>query len=309
MNNPASYIRLGVLSLFWGTSFLFIKLALGALAPTQLAFARIVLGAIVLLLLCKIRGFRLRGHGLWGKVAIAGLFGNALPWTMFAIGEQTVSSGLTGVLNATTPLWTVLLGLLFGSEEALGRWRLAGIGLGFVGVVLILAPWESGVPGWGVLACMTAPLSYGISLVYIGRNLTSSTMRARGIPPLAIAAMQMTAASVLAALALPLGGLHPVRLNLVALLAITALGVVGTGFAFALNYRLLTDEGPTTASTVTYLIPAISVLVGWLVLGENIGLRVLAGMAVVLAGIALIRQSRSAGSTSEREKVPQRAGN
>lgn len=298
MNNPASYLRLSVLALLWGSSFLLIKLSLSALSPAQVSFTRIVFGATVLLLLCLFRGFKL-GHGLWLKVAIAGLFGSTIPWLMFGIGEQTVSSGLTGVINAMTPLWTVLFGAFFGNgEERIRPLRLAGVGLGFAGVVVILAPWEGDLPGWGVLACLAAPISYGISLVYIGRSVTPYA-RERGVSPLAVPAMQLTAAAGLSALTLPFGGLQPVHFQPVGLLAIAILGVLGTGFAFALNYHVINDEGPTTASTVTYLIPGVSVVLGWLVLHENLGLRGIAGMVIVLIGVGLSRQAKPRQQATE----------
>lgn len=297
MNNPVSYVRLGVLALLWGASFLLIKVALTALAPTQIALARIVLGALILLVLGALRrmgpiGLRTGSQRkVWLHVAVAGLFASALPWILFGIGERTVPSGLTGVLNATTPLWTILFGLLFGRERAITPARFAGLALGFGGVVLIFAPWHSGgLLGWGVLMCLAAAASYGVGYVYIGRHLTGSVLREQGISPLAMAGMQMTAAAVIALFALPAGGLEPVRPNALALLAVTVLGVFGTGIAFALNYRLISDEGPTTTATVTYLIPIVSVLLGWWVLHERLGVRELAGMVVVLLGVALSRR-------------------
>ncbi|MDI2028933.1 DMT family transporter [Saccharopolyspora sp. TS4A08] len=283
MNNPTSYLRLGALALFWGASFLLIKLGLEALSPTQIALARIVLGALTLLAICAVRGLRIPGDRvLWRHVAVAAVFANALPWVLLAVGEQTVESGLAGVLNATTPLWTVLFGLLAG-REALPPRRAAGLLLGFLGVLVIFAPWQGGgMLGWGVLACVAASASYGIGFVYTGRFITG-----RGTPPLALASMQLTAAIGFSVLALPLDGLRMVHWEPVALLAVLTLGVVGTGIGFALNYRLIGDEGATTASTVTYVMPIFSVLLGWLLLGEQLPLRVILGMVVVLLGVAL----------------------
>lgn len=296
MNSRASYVRLITLALLWGASFLLIKVALTALSAAQIALTRIVLGALVLLVLCALRGMRPTGlrtadeRRVWRHVAVAGLFASALPWILFGIGERTVASGLTGVLNATTPLWTILFGMLFGRERTITVLRFAGLALGFAGVVLIFAPWQAGsLLGWGVFACLAAAASYGVGYVYIGRNLTGPSLR-QGIPPLAMAGMQMTAAAGWALLALPVAGLEPVRPNPLALLAVTVLGVFGTGIAFALNYRLIADEGPTTTATVTYLLPIVSVLLGWWVLHEQLGLRELIGMAVVLLGVALSRQ-------------------
>ncbi|KAA5833528.1 DMT family transporter [Saccharopolyspora hirsuta] len=295
MNNPTNYFRLGALALLWGSSFLLIKLALEALAPTQIALTRIVLGALVLLALCAVRGLRIgRDRAVWRHVAVAALFGSTLPWVLFGIGEQTVDSGLTGVLNATTPLWTVLFGVLV-TREAPPPARLGGLLLGFLGVLLIFAPWQgTGMLSWGVLACLGAAVSYGISYVYIGRKLTGQ----HGLPPLVLAAMQMIAATGYAVVALPLDGLRPVHWGLLALVSVAVLGIFGTGLAFALNYRIISDEGATTASTVTYLMPIVSVLLGWWLLGEELGLRILLGMAVVLVGVLLTRRSPTTRTTA-----------
>lgn len=157
-------------------------------------------------------------------------------------------------------------------------------------MVLILAPWHSAsLLQWGALACLTASASYGIAYVYIGRKLTG-----HGKPPVA-----------LAALALPIGWTQ-VQFSPLPLLAVGALGVFGTGAAFALNYRLIADEGATTAATVTYLAPVVSVLLGWLVLGEALNWRILLGVLVVLTGVALIRQPDDAPARRTRPHRPNR---
>ena len=296
MNNPTSYLRLSALALFWGASFLLIKLGLEAMSPTQIALGRIVLGALTLLAICAVRGLRVPGdRNLWRHIAVAAVFANALPWVLLAIGEQSVESGLAGVLNATTPLWTVLFGLLAG-REALPPRRAAGLLIGFLGVLVIFAPWQGGAMlGWGVLACVAASASYGIGFVYTGRFIAG-----RGTPPLVLASMQLTAAIGFSLLALPIDGLRMVQWDPVALLAVLALGIVGTGIGFALNYRLIGDEGATTASTVTYVMPIFSVLLGWLLLGEQLPLRVLLGMAVVLIGVALTHRKSSGPSIAAR---------
>lgn len=294
MNHPASYLRVGALALLWGASFLLIKLALTALSPVQVAFTRIALGAAFLVVLCAMRGIRLGGsRRLWTHVAVAGFFASALPWVLFSMAERTVDSGLAGVLNATTPLWTILFGFLAGTERGLSPRMLTGLAIGFGGVLLIMAPWDGAASGVGLVACLGATASYGIAYVHIGRNLTGSRDGGPVPVPLAMAGMQLVAATGIAAVALPLDGLPPVRFDLVALLAVVVLGVFGTGVGFALNYRLIADEGPTAAATVTYLMPIVSVLLGALVLGEQIGPRVVLGIALVLAGVALSRRNRT----------------
>lgn len=315
MNNRANYVRLAILTLMWGASFLFIKVGLEALSPTQVAFARIVLGALVLLGLCALRAHRPVGlrsaheRRVWRDLTIAAFFGNVLPWVLFGIGEQTVDSGLTGVLNATTPLWTIVFALLFGTERSLAPARLLGLILGFTGVVVILAPWQSsgGLLGWGVLACVGAAMSYGIAFVYIGRGLTHTRANGQPLSPLAVAAMQLTAASGIALCTLPLGGLEPVKPLPVPMLAVAVLGIFGTGLAFALHIRIISDEGATTASTVTYLMPMVSVTLGWLVLNEQFGPRMLGGMVIVLVGVALSRTKTGrtkTGRTTTRQPRP-----
>ncbi|WP_243791703.1 DMT family transporter [Saccharopolyspora gloriosae] len=301
MTHPASYLRVGALALLWGASFLLIKVALTALSPVQIAFTRIALGAAVLAVLCAVRGIRLRGdRRLWAHVAVAGFFASALPWVLFAIGERTVDSGLAGVLNATTPLWTILFGYLAGTQRELSPRMLAGLAVGFGGVLLIMAPWHGAAGGIGLVACIGATASYGIGYVHIGRNLTGARDGRPAPAPLTMAAMQLTAATGLAAFALPLDGFPPVHFDLVPLLAVAALGVFGTGVGFALNYRLIADEGPTAAATVTYLMPIVSVLLGALVLDEQIGIRAVLGIALVLTGVALSRKPRAPRITGAR---------
>ncbi|MCA1225265.1 DMT family transporter [Saccharopolyspora sp. 6M] len=285
MNHRTSHLRLGVLALLWGASFLLIKLALTAMSPAQVTFTRIALGAAVLVALCAVRGLRMRlDRRLLPHVVVAGFFASALPWVLLGIGERTVDSGLAGAVNATTPLWTLLFGYVLGARGGFSPRMLGGLAVGFGGVLLILAPWQGASAGTGVLACLAAAASYGVGYVHIGRKLTGT-----GAPAPVLAALQLAAATGLAAVVLPLEGLPAVRFDAVALLAVAVLGVFGTGVGFALNYRLIADEGATVASTVTYLMPVVSVLLGWLVLGERLSWRVLLGIALVLAGVALTR--------------------
>jgi len=280
---------MGLLALFWGSSFLWIKLALVSLSPIQITLVRAALGSAVLIVLCYGSGHRLpRGRRIWGHLAVAALFGNAVPFALFAFGQQTVDSGVAGVLNSTTPLWALLIGILLGTDRDLRPIRVAGLTVGFAGTLLIFAPWEAGeLASWGALVILAAAFCYAISFTYIGRFLSG-----RGTAPIALSAAQITAATGLTMLAVPVGGLEPVHLQWSAVIAVIVLGVFGTGFSFALNYRLITDEGPTNAATVGYLLPVVSVLLGALALDETLNPRVIAGMVVVLAGVAMTRIRR-----------------
>jgi drug/metabolite transporter (DMT)-like permease len=288
VNKPGTLIRFGVLALVWGSSFLWIKIALTGLSPVQIAFVRTALGAAVILVLAYARGHRLpRTRAAWGHLSVAALFGNLIPFVLFAVGEKTVDSGVAGVLNSTTPLWTLGLGLLLGFEKQRGGARMMGLMLGFAGTLLIFAPWEkAGLASWGALACLTAAASYAVAYVYIGRTLSG-----QGLSSLQLSSSQLVAATGLTALAVPVGGLQQVHLNANALIAVGILGVFGTGLAFVINYRLIEDEGPTNATTVGYLLPVVSVLLGATFLGESLNVRVVVGMVVVLVGVALTRRS------------------
>lgn len=280
---------MGLLALMWGSSFLWMKLALGGFSPVQMTAIRVVLGAAVLLVLCYASGKRMPGGTrLWGHMLIVALFGNAIPFTLFAVSEQTIDSSIAGVLNATTPLWAVAIGIAIRTERDLRPVRVAGLLLGFAGTVLIFAPWEAGgIASWGALLSLLAAISYAISFTYIGKKISG-----RGISPTALSAMQLTCALALTALTVPVAGLTPVHLTWPAVLAVILLGVLSTGFAFALNHRLIADEGPTNASVTGYLLPIVSVALGAIALNEPITLRVIAGMVVVLIGVGMTRLRR-----------------
>lgn len=284
----ATLVRMGLLALFWGSSFLWIKMGLASFTPVQMTFVRLVLGAGVLVILCYAGRNRLpRNRRLWGHLLVAALFGNAVPFTLFAVGERTVDSGVAGVLNATTPLWALLIGIMLRTERNLSPVKLAGLVLGFAGTLLIFSPWEASFASWDALIILVAAVCYAISFAYIGRFISG-----RGVAPIALSASQIITAVGLMAVAMPFAGLQSVHLHWDAAIAVTILGVFGTGLAFALNYRLIADEGATNASTVGYLLPVVSVLLGALFLHETLTPHVIAGMVVVLGGVALTRVRR-----------------
>ncbi|MFJ9003655.1 DMT family transporter [Streptomyces canus] len=297
--SPASTLRMAVLALLWGSGFLWIKLALDhGLSPAQITIARCVLGTAVLFLLARAAGQRLpRSRSTWGHLIVAALFCNAIPFALFAVGEQSVDSGVAGVLNATTPLWSLLIGVLLGTDRGLRPLRLTGLALGFAGTVLIFAPWHrSGLLTWGALALLAAAASYAVAFAYMARKLTS------GQAPLAYSAAQLLMATAWTTLSVPVAG--PVDADLIGLGAVTALGVLGTGVTFYLNYRLIADEGPVTAATVGYLLPVVSVTLGAVLLDERVGLRVLVGMAIVLTGVALTRPKGARGTARATTTAP-----
>lgn len=303
MGEVRTLLRLGALALMWGSSFVWIKVGLHAFSPLQLVLARLVLGAVVLFALClAYRAALPSNRRILGHLAIAALFHNALPFTLFAVGEQTVSAGTTGVINATTPLWAMAVALLWGIERRPSWTKLFGLLLGFGGVLLIFAPWNSGgLVSWGALACLGAAVSYGFIFVYEGRYLSNI-----GVSPFALAGVQMLTASGFVLLAMPVGGLTPIEVDAGAIAAVTVLGLVSTGIAFALNYQALSKDGAVTTSTVGYLIPVVSIVLGAVFLGEEINPRIVGGLAVVLIGVALTRiKRRVRPATPEKVRQPQ----
>lgn len=293
-----SLVRMAGLALLWGSAFLWIKLALNSgLTPFQIAFFRSALGAAVLLVLARAAHQRLpRDRGTWGRLVVAALFCNALPFLLFGIGERTIDSGPAGVLHATTPLWSVLIGTVIGTERGIGPVRLGGLVLGFTGTLVIFAPWQTtGLLSGGALALLAASASYAVGFAYMASRLTG-----RGTDPLALSAAQLLAATALAAPGMLVGGAAPVEIGPRAVLAVAVLGIFSTGFTFYLSYRLIADEGATSAATVGYLLPVVSVALGAVVLGEELGPRVFAGAAVVLAGVAATRWRKRPPSPSPR---------
>lgn len=285
--STAGLLRLGALGLVWGSVFLVIKVAGHAVSPVQMVFTRLVLGAVVLLPFVRRRGLRLpTGFAAWGHLTVAALLGNAVPWVLFAWGERDGASSVAGVVNSTTPLWTIVAAFLLSRDRRPGAAAVAGILLGMAGTVLVAAPWNSASGGAnGVVAFVVGTVSLGASFAYMGRFLTG-----RGHPPLVLAAAQLTAASALLLVAMPFAGLQPVVFRLDSLVSLVVLGVVCTGLAYVLNFQLIAQDGPAVASTVTYLFPVVSVLLGAVVLDEPIGWPVYVGAVTSIAGIVLVRQ-------------------
>ncbi len=281
-------LRVAALALIWGSGFLWIKISLRGFSPVQIVFVRLLLGCLTLVPIAMSRGLRFpRGWRIWGHLFVAALVANAIPYVLFGIGEEHVNSNVAGVLNATTPLWTLLIGLVVGVDRSVTWLKGAGFGLGFLGVLVIFSPWHSAgdIASWSGLACLLAALSYGVSYVYMGRYLSG-----RGITPLMLSASQLAAATVILTVAMPIGGRqHPIwRAD--AVLSLIVLGIIGTGLAYVLNYRIIEDEGAAIASTVTYLLPVVAIVLGWLILRESISAATIVGVALVLGGVALTRR-------------------
>ncbi|WP_425577783.1 DMT family transporter [Streptomyces drozdowiczii] len=305
MNGNWTGVRIGALALLWGSTFLWIELALDALTSVQVTLSRCVIGAVTLLVACRLAGHRLpRGRRIWGRIAVAAFFCNALPFAMFSVGQRSIDSGVAGVLNATTPLWAVLIGVVTGTERGLRPLRLGGLLTGYAGVVLILAPWkaaESG--GWGIAAVALAAASYAIGFAYMGRHLVGT-----GVPTISLSAAQLVVATALTAVTVPFGGLKPVDISAKTLVVVVVLGVVATAATFHLTYRNIAAEGATNTATLGYLLPVVSVALGVVVLGEDFNVRLGVGMVVVLVGVAVTRSRRGERPVAVEEPQPTTRG-
>jgi drug/metabolite transporter (DMT)-like permease len=278
------------LAAIWGASFLFIKVAVEDLPPVAVALGRCVLGAAVLLVVLALRREGLpRDPRVWGHLAVVALLANALPFTLFAAGERHISSVLAGLWNATTPLLTLAVVTLALPEERPTRERVIGLVGGFAGVVIVLGPWSS--PGGsqltGQLLCLGATAGYALAFPYLRRTLSGRPESA-----LALSAGQLVCATALLAVAAPLAGAAPTTVHGDTVAAMLALGVLGTGAAYVLNFSIIRAAGATTAATVTYLIPLFSTVLGIAVLDESLTWNQPAGAVVVLAGVAYSQRRR-----------------
>ena len=290
--------RIGLLALIWGSAFLWIKLADRGFSPVEVTLARLALGAAVLFAIVLGRRDQVpRSARIWTHIVVAALFANAVPYLLFAVAERSVNSSTAGIINATTPLWTVVLALAVRHQKSVTSWQAAGLIVGFAGAVLIFTPWTTagGLTSAGGLECLAASISYAISYIYMDKFLAR-----RGISPVVLSACQLGSASVMLAIALAVTGVRAPHFTAVTVTAIVVLGVIGTGFAYVLNYQIITSEGATIASTVTYLLPVVAIVLGVVVLGESVTAAALAGIALVLAGVALTRR-RTKPATDEAQ--------
>ena len=281
-------LRFGLLAAVWGLSFLFIKVGDEALAPAQVALGRMACGTAALVLVCIARRQRFQaGWRTWAHLLVAAALLNAAPYTLYAYGELRVPSVLAGIYNAATPLFTLPVAVVMIPTEKLTAGRLVGMIVGFAGVVVVLGAWR-GLGGGDVrgnLLCLAAAGCYGLGFPYARRFLTAlgratcARDRAAPLRDLGVAAVA------------PLISGAPAELPGRVVGSVVALGVVGTGLAYVLNFSVIRDAGAVVASTVTYVIPIFSTLAGVVLLGEPLAWNEPVGAAVIIVG-ALATQSR-----------------
>ena len=279
--NRRAWSLLFVLAAIWGASYLFIEIGLRDLSAPLIAWMRIAFGAAVVVPIA-LRAGALRGlGGLWPAIAIVSVAQAAAPFLLIALGQEEITSSLAGILVGSAPIWTALLAYFFVAEERSEGVQLLGIAVGIAGLVLLLGVdlGGSGEQLLGGLAVVGAGLGYAIGGLVAKRRLAS-------VQPIGVAAIVLAVSTVLALpaafLTLPdaAPGAGPV-------VAIAALGVVGTGVAFAIFYELVATVGPTRTYLVTYLAPVFAVAYGVLLLDEPLGAATLGGLVLILAGSRL----------------------
>jgi drug/metabolite transporter (DMT)-like permease len=286
--NGRDWLILATLALIWGGAFFFIGVAVRHVPPLTYVWLRLSIAAAAMWLFLRFRG---QGLGLpasaWGSIVLLALLNNALPFALFGWGQTHIASGLASILNATTPIWGVVVAHFLTRDERMTPRKVAGVLLGFGGVAVMIGPSllsSLGSSGLAQLACVTASLSYALAAVWARR------FRMQGISPLSVTTGQLTAG---AAIMLPVAMLvdHPWNHAfppVTAWGAIVALALFCTAFGYVLYFRLIETSGATNALLVTLLVPPVAILLGGLFLGEHLAPQDFLGLALIALGLAAI---------------------
>lgn len=274
-----------LLSILWGASFFFVEIAVTELPPLTIVFVRVALAALALLPLYWSLGERLpRTFKGWTPFLMMGLLNNALPFSLIVAGQTYISGGIASIVNATTPLFTVLVMFAF-QEERLTRYRLIGVLFGFFGVAVLRGVDEPllGEQSIGILLCMLAAISYGFSALWARRRLA-------GTPPLKSATLQLMSSSALMALAVVVVD-QPWRLEApsgTVALAMIGLALVSTSIAYLLFFKIISRAGASNAMLVTLLVPVSAIALSALVLGTEIRAQEIGGAVIIGLGLLFI---------------------
>ena len=281
-----AYLALG---LVWGCSFIFIELGLVFLSPFGVTFVRCALGAITLLIFAKARKVELpKGKSIWKKLWVVAMLLNVVPGVLFAFAQQYITSALAGIINATTPLMTLIFMLLIFREEKIKREQVYGLLIGALGVMTVVGVWKElgGNQLIGVIALLIAVSCYGASYPYSTRNVIPL-----GLKPEALATGQLLMAMMTLLPLFIFDGFSSNNYETKSIIAMLCLGIFGSGFAYIWNFSVTAAAGSAIGSTVTYITPVVAVIVGWLYLNEEIAWHEPLGALVVIIG-ALLSQGR-----------------
>ena len=281
-----AYLALGTV---WGCSFIFIELGLEFLTPFGVAFIRCALGAITLLIFTKIRKVDLpKDRKIWQKLWVVAMLLNVIPGVLFAFAQQYVTSVLASIINAGTPLMTLVFMLLVFREEKLKPEQIIGLLIGALGVLTVVGVWKDLGENQlvGVIALLIAISCYGASYPYSTRNVIPLKLK-----PEALATGQLIMASLTLLPFFIINGVSNDFYRPQSVIAMLCLGIFGSGFAYIWNFAITAAAGSAIASTVTYLTPVVAVIVGFLYLGEVIVWHEIVGALIVIVG-ALLSQGR-----------------
>lgn len=296
--NP--WLLLVTLSLVWGCSFAFMELGLRDLTPLEIVWMRLTGAALFLLPVIALTGRRLpRVWSFWLMGAAMSFLNNSIPFFLIATGQQSISAAMASIVNATTPLWTMLLAHLMTRDDRLTPIKSLGVAVGFAGVVVLLGPsnlLDMSNSVWGQLAVLSAAFSYGIAFHF--------ARRFAGYDPLVVSGSILMLGGIMLLPGVLYGlsqtGWFATRhVQSSTWIAMAAAAVFSTGIAYVMYYRLSQIASSTFNSTVTFLVPMVAILIDWAVFGEVLSLRSLTGMLIVFAGIVIVRKG-TAMATAKR---------
>jgi len=276
------FIALGVI---WGSSYLFIKIGVETVTPLTLVALRLAIGAVVLGVVFRLAGGQLpRAPRTYVHLTVMAVLNIVVPFSLITWAELNVASSMAAILTATTPLFAIVIAALVLRSERVTSQRVTGLATGFVGVVVLVGPaaFASGSSAVAVAAVLGAAASYATATVYARRTLT-------GLAPMVPALLQVAIAlAISASLAVVLEGVPSLPTEASALISLAWLGVMGSGVAYLIYFRLIRSWGATRTAAVTYLMPVVGIALGAVVANEVVDLRVVAGSALIVAGVALL---------------------
>jgi len=289
MKSKTSWIPIYiVLGIVWGCSFIFIKAGLEFLSPVGVAFVRCALGAVTLYSYARLKGISLpRNRMALVHIWVVSLLLNVIPGIFYALAETAVTSILAAIMNAVTPLMTVLAILLINREEKPEFHQLLGLLLGFLGVLIVLGAWAGlgDNPLWAILILLFAVACYGVTFPYTRRFVMPLKIQSEAI----VATQLICAASTLLPIYL-ISGISVTAFPVTPVISMIALGVFGSGFAYLWNFKIMQLAGSAIASSVTYLTPLVAVIVGVIFLSEKVTWNEPVGALVVLLGAAIAQE-------------------
>ena len=279
------YIALGIV---WGCSFIFIKLGLEFLTPIGVAFGRVCLGAVTLLVWARYKEIALpKGKIMWLHLWVVSMLLNVIPGILFAYAETEVTSILAGIINAVTPLMTLLAIMIAFREEKPKNYQVIGLLTGFIGVLTVLGAWQGlgDNPAIAVIALLSAVACYGVSYPYSRKFVLPKKLKAESL-----AAGQLTMGAVTLLPLFLIDGASISGYSTGPIFAMLTLGILGSGFAYIWNFQIMEAAGSAIASSVTYATPVVAVIVGIIFLGEGVTWYEPVGGLIVLLGAAISQQ-------------------